>query len=90
MLVLTRRLGEIVRLHTSDGVIEIRLNDCNDHQARLGFTAPQCVKILRAEIDNTEIIPMHAEIVSAEVCRQRKTVFCLLREFFTFGSTGLR
>lgn len=89
MLVLTRRLGEIVRVYTSDGVIEIRLNDSNDHQARLGFTVPQCVTILRAEIDNTEVTPSRAE-VRAKVRPERKTVFCLLREFFTRDSTGLR
>lgn len=52
MLVLTRRPGEMVRLYTSDGVIEIYLNDCNQYQARIGFIAPDNVNIVREEIDD--------------------------------------
>ncbi len=52
MLVLTRRPGEMVRLYTSDGVIEIYLNDCNHHHAKIGFVAPGRVDIVREEIDD--------------------------------------
>lgn len=56
MLVLTRRPGEIIRLYTSDGVIEIYLNDCNQNQARIGFVAPDNVDIVRAEVDDQDSI----------------------------------
>jgi carbon storage regulator len=55
MLVLTRRPGEMIRLYTSDGVIEIYLNDCNQNQAKIGFVAPDEVEIIRAEVDEQYI-----------------------------------
>jgi len=89
MLILSRRPGEVVHLHTSDGIIKIQLYDCNDRVARLGFAAPQSVTIMRAEIDDTEV---NAENAISEISLakpQRKTIFSLLRELFTRGSTGL-
>lgn len=50
MLVLTRRPGEIIRLYTSDGVIEVYLNECNQNRARIGFIAPDNVDIIRVTI----------------------------------------
>ena len=45
----------MVRLYTSDGVIEIYLNDCNQNQARIGFVAPDDVDIVRGEVDEEYI-----------------------------------
>lgn len=52
MLVLTRRPGEVIHIHTSDGVITVRLTECDNYKARLGFEAPSSVTILRKEIDS--------------------------------------
>ena len=51
MFVLTRRPGEVIKLYTSDGIIEIYLNDCNQNQAKIGFIAPDDVEIVRGEVD---------------------------------------
>lgn len=51
MFVLTRRPGEVIKLYTSDGIIEIHLNDCNQNQAKIGFVAPDDVEIVRGEVD---------------------------------------
>lgn len=48
---LTRCPGEVIPIHTSDGLITVRLNDCDHYQARLGFEVPSSITILRKEID---------------------------------------
>jgi carbon storage regulator len=88
MLILSRRPGEVVHLHTSDGIIVIRLYDCNDRLARLGFTAPQSVEILRAEIDDTEEGSNQAGAIRPLALPQRKTILSLLRELVTRWSAG--
>lgn len=87
MLVLTRRTNQLTNIHTSDGVIEVHLIECN-HQARLGFVAPDNVTIMRGEIDTLQDNKSHSRARIDLVPPQRKTIFSLLRALFTRGSTG--
>ena len=54
MLVLTRRQGDSVIFETSDGPIEVTVEDISGHQVRVGFEAPKSVKILRGELKEPE------------------------------------
>ena len=87
MLVLSRRPNQVVHIHTSDGLIEVHLNDCNESQAKLGFVAPTSVKIMREEIDSPDANGRRISIPKISVPSQRKTIPSLLRELFTRGST---
>jgi carbon storage regulator len=87
MLVLTRRTNQVINIHTSDGVIEVHLIECN-HQVRLGFVAPDNVTIMRSEIDTLQENENHSREQINLIQPQRKTIFSLLRELFTRGSTG--
>jgi carbon storage regulator CsrA len=88
MLVLTRRPDQAIHIHTSDGLIEVHLNDCNSNQARLGFVAPANVKIIREEIDETDEAARYASKPEALMQPQRNSTLSLLRALFTRGSTG--
>lgn len=52
MLVLTRRVGETIEIGGSNGIplIVVSLEMLGADKARLGFTAPDTVKILRSEL----------------------------------------
>lgn len=88
MLVLSRRPNQVVHIHTSDGIIEVHLNDCNESQARLGFVAPASVKIMREEIDSPHVKGRHISMPKMPVSDQIKTITSLLRALFTRGSAG--
>lgn len=88
MLILSRRPGEVVHLHTSDGIIKIQLYDCNDRLARLGFAAPQRVTIMRAEIDDTEDGSKQVGVNRHLAIPQRKSLLSWLRELLGRGSIG--
>jgi carbon storage regulator CsrA len=51
MLVLGRRENQSIRIHTTDGIIEILIKKLDDRHVKLGFDAPDSVTILRGEID---------------------------------------
>lgn len=51
MLVLGRHENQSIRIHTSDGIIEILITKLADNHVRLGFDAPASVAIFRSEID---------------------------------------
>lgn len=87
MLILTRRANQVINIHTSDGVIQVHLIECN-HQARLGLVAPDNVTIMRSEIDTLQENERHSRARIDLAPPQRKTIFSLLRELFTRGSTG--
>ena len=53
MLVLSRRENQSIRIHTTDGVVEILITKLDDRLVKLGFDAPESVKIFRSEIDAT-------------------------------------
>lgn len=53
MLVLGRRENQSIRIHTTDGIIEILITKLDDRHVKLGFEAPDAVTILRREIDAT-------------------------------------
>jgi carbon storage regulator CsrA len=50
MLVLTRRPGETLILHTSDGPIVVELCRIVDRRAKVGIEAPTTVRVLREEL----------------------------------------
>lgn len=55
MLVLTREPSDssrTINLHTSDGLIQIKVVQVVGQQVRIGIEAPQSVNIARAEIDD--------------------------------------
>ena len=54
MLTLTRREGDSVILETSDGLIQVTVENINGQQVRVGFEAPKSVKILRGELKERE------------------------------------
>ena len=54
MLVLTRREDDSVILETSDGLIEVTVENIDGQQVRVGFEAPKSVKILRGELKERE------------------------------------
>jgi carbon storage regulator CsrA len=49
MLILTRRPGESILIHTSDGTIEVTVCE-SGHHTRLGIQAPDRISIQRAEL----------------------------------------
>lgn len=64
MLVLGRRENQSIRIHTTDGIIEILITQLDDRLVKLGFDAPGSVKILRSEIDPSAgnyLPPLNAE-----------------------------
>jgi carbon storage regulator CsrA len=52
MLVLSRKIEEVIVLHTSDGPIEVKLVqiDTSRRKCRFGITAPASVVVLRKEL----------------------------------------
>lgn len=54
MLMLTRRIGDVLYLDMPDGHgrIEIHLAGIRGNVAQLGITAPKTVSITRAELEN--------------------------------------
>ncbi len=50
MLVLTRKLGESIILTIGSCEIEIELVRINSQSVRLGVTAPEDVRVMRAEL----------------------------------------
>ncbi len=51
MLVLGRHENQSIRIHTSDGIIEILVTKLTDNHVRLGIEAPASIAIYRSEID---------------------------------------
>ena len=51
MLVLGRHENQSIRIHTSDGIIEILVTKLTANHVSLGFDAPASVEIYRSEID---------------------------------------
>lgn len=88
MLVLTRRPNQVIHIHTSDGVIEVHLNECNTNQARLGFVAPAKVKIIREEIDSPEESERYTSKLKKLAPPQSERTPSLFRALFTGGATG--
>lgn len=86
MLVLTRRPNQVIHIHTSDGLIEVHLNDCNTNQARLGFVAPANVTIIREEIDSPEESERYTSKLNKLAPPQSKKIPSLFRALFTRGS----
>ena len=50
-LVLGRRQGETITLHTSDGPVTIRVKKIKPEQIWLTLNAPKSINIVRSEID---------------------------------------
>ena len=50
-LVLGRRQGETITLHTSDGAVTIRVKNIKKEQVWLTLNAPKSINIVRSEID---------------------------------------
>ncbi len=50
-LVLGRRQGETITLHTSDGDVTIRVKKIKPEQIWLTLNAPKSINIVRSEID---------------------------------------
>jgi carbon storage regulator CsrA len=50
-LVLGRRQGEMITLHTSDGLVTIRVKKIKPEQVWLTLNAPKSINIVRSEID---------------------------------------
>ena len=84
MSFLLRCINQAIHIHTSDGVIEIHLNDCNDNHASLGLVAPQSAAMLCAEIDDAKT--KNAATGGSLVKLQRKAILSLLRELFACES----
>ena len=53
-LVLGRRKGETITLHTSDGPVTIRVKSIKKEQVWLTLNAPKSINIVRSEIDGTK------------------------------------
>lgn len=49
-LALTRKEGELIRLTTSDGPIEVIVETAVGNRAKLVFVAPTSVRIMRGEL----------------------------------------
>ena len=52
-LVLGRRQGEMITLHTSDGPVTIRVKKIKPEQVWLTLNAPKSINIVRSEIDGS-------------------------------------
>jgi carbon storage regulator len=59
MLVLGRRVNESIRIHTSDGIIEVLITQIDQNQVKIGFEAPKSIQIVRREIDTTTTARPH-------------------------------
>jgi carbon storage regulator CsrA len=58
MLILTRKRGEDVILTTDDGTrIVVRICYVDNRRVKIGFNAPDSVKIFRSEIECQKSIP---------------------------------
>ena len=90
MLILSRRTGEVVRLHTRDRINEVRLYDCKDRVARIGFAAPYNVAILRAEIDDTDEVSEQSLAPIPFSSGQEKTMLSLLQNFLSRCSSTIK
>lgn len=66
MLVLSRRQSESIRIHTSDGIIEISVERLDGHLVKLGFDAPKSIGIFRSEIDPTGHGRSHQDIAGTK------------------------
>ena len=55
MLVLTRKVGDSVILDTSDGPVEVLVVAVRGNAVRLGFEAPDSVRIHRAELGDRDL-----------------------------------
>jgi carbon storage regulator CsrA len=53
-LVLGRRKGETITLHTSDGAVTIRVKNIKKEQVWLTLNAPKSINIVRSEIDGNK------------------------------------
>lgn len=53
MLVLSRNPQQSILIHTSDGIIEVLINQVKGAQVRLGIIAPDDVLIMRKEIEES-------------------------------------
>ena len=56
MLVLSRRLGESIKITTSDGPIIITVEKFTHGRIHLGLEASKSIKILRSELDDEDPI----------------------------------
>lgn len=62
MLAITRKVGQSVTLHTSDGPILVELVSTDRGKARIGFQAPMSVRINR---NDREVLAIEAKIEDA-------------------------
>jgi carbon storage regulator len=53
MLVLSRNPKEAILIHTSDGIIEVSINQVKGAQVRFGIDAPDDILVMRKEIDES-------------------------------------
>ena len=53
MLILARNEGQVINLHTLEGLVKIKVTEVDRQtgKVRLGFEAPDSIDIIRAEID---------------------------------------
>lgn len=53
MLILARKLEQVIHLHTQDGLVKLKITDVDRQtgKVRVGIDAPDSVDIIRAEID---------------------------------------
>lgn len=52
MLVLTRKVGEVIAITTSDGVIRVSVEEVKGARVILGIQAPKEVNVVREEIQD--------------------------------------
>lgn len=52
---LSRRGNEPIRFCTNDGVIGVTISNISSSQVKLAIAAPDCVNIVRAEIDDMDV-----------------------------------
>lgn len=56
MLVLSRRIGDVISIHTPQGIVRIVVLDADDAKsAQLGIHAPKQVMILRGELQGKHL-----------------------------------
>jgi len=91
MLVLARRENQSIRIHTTDGIIEILITKLDERNVRLGFAAPNSVTILRSEIDASAGHSLHSgEPEDLKLTRQQlkaHPIKSLLRKLSGFASS---
>ena len=72
MLVLTRRKGETVKVKVGDVEVEIIVVKCDTGLTKIGFNAPQSVRILRGELQPKEsVTSMTSSPLSNRVSKMR-------------------